>query len=147
VWASFDWVKPVELETALEQQKQLAELVDAGRLVVKTTAVEEALEEWPASQLSRVQSTHSVLIIASEEELSMSRATPMPPPEGRREALGPTSQNSVQKPSEKGSNGVPSAGLVGVRRRKQAVRCRCSVSQGYVLGSFETFQTASTQSS
>ena len=79
MWASFDWVKPVELETALEQQKQLAEMVDAGRLVVKTTAVEEALEEWPASQLSRVQSTHSVLIIASEEELSMSRATPMPP--------------------------------------------------------------------
>ena len=79
VWASFDWVKPVELETALEQQKQLAEMVDAGRLVVETVAVEEALEEWPASQLSRVQSTHSVLIIASEEELSMSRATPMPP--------------------------------------------------------------------
>src|SRR5829696_160064 len=29
VWASFDWVRPVELETALEQQKQLTELVDA----------------------------------------------------------------------------------------------------------------------
>jgi excisionase family DNA binding protein len=78
VWASFNWVKPVELETALEQQKRLSELVDAGQLVVKTAAVEEALQEWPASQLSRVQSTHSAIILASEEGLSLSRATPMP---------------------------------------------------------------------
>jgi excisionase family DNA binding protein len=79
VWASFDWVKPVELETALEQQKRLSELVDASQLVVKTAAIEEALHEWPASQLRRVQSTHSAIIVASEEELSLSRATPMPP--------------------------------------------------------------------
>jgi excisionase family DNA binding protein len=79
VWASFDWVKPVELETALEQQRQLSELVDASQLVVKTAAIEEALDEWPASQLRRVQSTHSAIILASEEELSLSRATPMPP--------------------------------------------------------------------
>src|SRR5215203_2995071 len=58
VWASFDWVKPVELETALEQQRQLSELVDASQLVVKTAAIEEAIEKWPASQLRRVQSMH-----------------------------------------------------------------------------------------
>ena len=79
VWASFNWVRPVELETALEQQKRLAELVDASQLVVKTAAIEEALHEWPASQLRRVQSTHSAIILASKEELSLSRATPMPP--------------------------------------------------------------------
>src|SRR5829696_5243382 len=79
VWASFDWVRPIELETALEQQKRLTELVDASQLVVKTAAIEEALHEWPASQLRRVQSTHSAIILASEEELSLSRATPMPP--------------------------------------------------------------------
>jgi excisionase family DNA binding protein len=79
VWASFDWVRPVELQTALEQQKRLTELVDASQLVVKTAAIEEALHEWPASQLRRVQSTHSAIIVASEEELSLSRATPMPP--------------------------------------------------------------------
>src|SRR5918996_1703787 len=53
VWASFNWVRPVELETALEQQKRLSELVDASQLVVKTAAIEEALHEWPASQLRR----------------------------------------------------------------------------------------------
>jgi hypothetical protein len=47
--------------------------------MVKTAAIEEALHEWPASQLRRVQSTHSAIILASEEELSLSRATPMPP--------------------------------------------------------------------
>jgi excisionase family DNA binding protein len=78
VWASFDWVRPVELQTALEQQKRLTDLVDASQLVVKTAAIEEAIDEWTASQLRRVQSTHSAMILASEEGLSLSRATPMP---------------------------------------------------------------------
>ena len=79
VWASFDWVKPVDLNTALEQQKRLTELVDARQLVVKMAAIEEAIDEWTASQLRRVQSMHSAIILASEEGLSLSRATPMPP--------------------------------------------------------------------
>jgi excisionase family DNA binding protein len=79
VWASFDWVKPVDLETALKQQERLTELVDARQLVVKTAALEEAIEEWPASALRRVQSSHSGIIVASESGLSLSRATSMPP--------------------------------------------------------------------
>jgi hypothetical protein len=79
VWASFNWVRPVDLNTALEQQKRLSELVDASQLVVKTAAIEEAIDEWSASQLRRVQSTHSAIILASEEGLWLSRATPMPP--------------------------------------------------------------------
>jgi excisionase family DNA binding protein len=79
VWASFDWVKPVQLETAFEQQRQLSELVDARRLVVKTAAIEEAIDEWTASQFRRVRSMHSAIILASEEELFLAHATPMPP--------------------------------------------------------------------
>jgi excisionase family DNA binding protein len=79
VWASFDWVKPLDLETAAEQQRQLGELVDARRLVAKTAAIEEAIDEWKASQLRRVQSMHSAIILASEEQLLLSHATPMPP--------------------------------------------------------------------
>ncbi len=41
--------------------------------------LEKAIEEWPASALRRVQSSHSAIILASESGLSMSRATPMPP--------------------------------------------------------------------
>jgi excisionase family DNA binding protein len=78
VWASFDWVRPVDLNTALEQQEQLTELVDARQLVVKTAAIEEAIEEWTAPQLRRVKSALSAIILASEDGLSLSRATPMP---------------------------------------------------------------------
>jgi excisionase family DNA binding protein len=78
VWTSFNWVRPVELQTALEQQRQLTELVDASQLVVKTAAIEEAIDEWMPSELRRVQSAHSAIILASEEGLSLSRATPMP---------------------------------------------------------------------
>jgi excisionase family DNA binding protein len=79
VWASFDWVKQVDLETALGQQKKLTELVDTSRLVVKTAALEEAIDEWASSELRRVQSAHAAIILASEGGLSLSRATPMPP--------------------------------------------------------------------
>jgi excisionase family DNA binding protein len=78
VWASFKWVAPVELETALKGQQELTELVDTRRLVVKTAAIEDALEEWPASALRRVQSSHSGIILASESGLSLSRTNPMP---------------------------------------------------------------------
>ncbi len=79
LWASFNWVEPVELETTLRQQARLTELVDARHLVVKTAALEEALGEWTPSQLRRAQSAHSTTILASEEGLSLSRATLMPP--------------------------------------------------------------------
>jgi hypothetical protein len=79
VWASFDWVKQVDLETALGQQKRLAELVTARQLVVKTAALEEAIDEWTPSDLRRVQSAHAAIVLASESGLSLSRATPMPP--------------------------------------------------------------------
>ena len=79
VWASFDWVMEVDLGTALEQQERLAELVDTRQLVVKTAALDEAIDKWSAAELRRAQSSHSATILASESRLSLSRATPMPP--------------------------------------------------------------------
>ena len=79
LWASFDWVRPVDLDTAFEQQQELTVFVDAWRLVVKTAALEETIEEWTSSELRRIQSAHSSIILASESGLSLSRATPMPP--------------------------------------------------------------------
>jgi excisionase family DNA binding protein len=79
VWASFNWVMEVDLETALEQQQRLTEIVDARQLVVKTAALEEVIDEWPSAELRRAQSSHSATILASESGLSLSRATPMPP--------------------------------------------------------------------
>jgi excisionase family DNA binding protein len=79
VWASFNWVRQVDLQTAFEQQERLTELVDTRQLVLKTAALEETMDEWPSSMLRRVQSSHSAIILASEGGLSLSRATPMPP--------------------------------------------------------------------
>ena len=79
VWASFDWVRQVEPDTALKQQERLAELVDAQNLVVKTAALDEAIEQWPVAALRRAQAVHWATIMASEAGLSMSRLTPMPP--------------------------------------------------------------------
>ena len=79
VWASFNYVKQVDLETALGQQERLTELVDTRQLVVKTAALEEAIDEWTPAELRRVQSAHAAVILASESGLSLSRATPMPP--------------------------------------------------------------------
>ena len=78
VWASFDWVLQVDLETALEQQEKLTEIVNTRQLVVKTAALEEVIDEWPSAELRRAQSSHSATILASESGLSLSRATPMP---------------------------------------------------------------------
>jgi excisionase family DNA binding protein len=79
VWASFDWVMEVDLETALEQQERLTEIVDSRQLVVKTAALEEAVDGWSSAELRRAQSSHSATILATENGLSLSRATPMPP--------------------------------------------------------------------
>jgi excisionase family DNA binding protein len=79
VWASFDWVGPVDLQTALKQQERLAGLVDSRQLVVKSAALEGAIEEWSSAALRQAQSAHSGTIFASEGTLSMSRAAPMPP--------------------------------------------------------------------
>ena len=40
VWASFNWVKQVDLEEALSQQKELTQLVQENQLVVKTAVLE-----------------------------------------------------------------------------------------------------------
>jgi excisionase family DNA binding protein len=79
VWASFDWALQVDQNTALEQQERLTELVDARQLVVKTAALEEAVDEWSAGELRRAQSLHSGTIFASETRLLFGRAAPMPP--------------------------------------------------------------------
>jgi excisionase family DNA binding protein len=78
VWASFDWVRQVDLSTALEQQERLTELVDSRQLVVKTATLGEVIDQWPSSALRQGHSFHSGVILASQSELSMCRVRPMP---------------------------------------------------------------------
>src|SRR4028118_2111159 len=64
VWASFDWVRQVDLSTALEQQERLTELVDTRQLVIKTATLGEVADQWPSSALRQGQSLHSGTIVA-----------------------------------------------------------------------------------
>lgn len=56
----------------MEQQDNLAELV------VKTAALEEAIEQWSSSALVRAQSSHSGTILALESGLWLARGGLMP---------------------------------------------------------------------
>ena len=78
IWASFDWVLDVDLDTVMEQQNKLSKLVDAQQLVVKTAALEEAIEGWSSSALVRAQSSHSGTILATAGGLWLARGGPMP---------------------------------------------------------------------
>jgi hypothetical protein len=86
VWASFDWVRRADPDTALHCAEAARGAGRARRrpksrrhLVVKTAALDEAIDEWPATALRRAQAAHSATIMASEAGLSLSRITPMPP--------------------------------------------------------------------
>jgi hypothetical protein len=78
VWASFNWAEHVDLETALEQQDALTELLEANQLVVKTAVLEEVADEWPAKAQRRVRESHTGTMRLSEAGLSLSRVTPLP---------------------------------------------------------------------
>jgi excisionase family DNA binding protein len=79
VWASFNWVKEVDLEEALRQQQELSELVEDRRLVVKTAVLERELDEWPTAGPRQAQTVHSGVVWISESGLALSRVTPLPP--------------------------------------------------------------------
>ncbi|MGI9050347.1 MAG: helix-turn-helix domain-containing protein [Rubrobacteraceae bacterium] len=78
VWASFDWTREMDLDTALEQQEDLADILDTGQLVVKTAVLEEVVDKWPTPMLRRAQAVYSGTMWLSENGLVLSRATPLP---------------------------------------------------------------------
>jgi excisionase family DNA binding protein len=79
VWASFNWIRQVDLEHALRQQKELTQLVQENQLVVKTAVLERVLDEWPTAGQRQAYTTHSGTLWISESGLSISRVTPLPP--------------------------------------------------------------------
>ena len=49
MWVVLDWLGEPELEVALRQQEQLADLVAAAPLVVATGVVEPEMADWPGA--------------------------------------------------------------------------------------------------
>jgi hypothetical protein len=47
LWLTFNWVKQVDLDTALRQQREFAALVDTSELVLKTAVLEQVVDTSP----------------------------------------------------------------------------------------------------
>jgi len=80
IWASFDWAKQIDLDTALRQQEALAQLIGSRQHVLKTAVLEEAAEYWTPAMLGRAQSLASGMIWLSDAGLSLCRVTQLPSP-------------------------------------------------------------------
>ncbi len=76
VWVDFDWEERIDFETAIEQQRDLADLVQDSRLVVNTSLLERALDGWSGAALRRAQVLHSGTIWLSGTGMAMSRVSP-----------------------------------------------------------------------
>src|SRR5919112_829692 len=63
-------------QEALEQQRALTELVEGSELVVKTTVLEDDLDEWPGADQRRAQVMHSGTMWLAREGLALSRVSP-----------------------------------------------------------------------
>ena len=77
IWVSFDWTKQIDLETALRQQDELAEFIEAAQLVIKTALLERVADGWPPATQRQAQMLHSGTIWLSEAGLALSRVTPL----------------------------------------------------------------------
>ncbi len=77
IWVSFNWTDGVDLETALAQQEEMAELVGQSQLVVKTAVLEEISDAWSPEEQRRARVAHSGTLWISERGLALSRFVPL----------------------------------------------------------------------
>jgi excisionase family DNA binding protein len=75
VWISMNWDLRMGVKEAL-QQRALTELVEGSELVVKTTVLEDDLDEWPGADQRRAQVMHSGTMWLAREGLALSRVSP-----------------------------------------------------------------------
>lgn len=73
IWASFDWNQTLSFEMALRQQSELAMVVGAERLVVKTVVLEEIADAWTPAWRRRFQQLHGGLIELTGNDVLLSR--------------------------------------------------------------------------
>jgi excisionase family DNA binding protein len=76
VWISMNWDLRMGVKEALRQQRALSALVEGSELVVKTTVLEEDLDEWPGADQRRSQVNHSGTMWLAREGLALSRVSP-----------------------------------------------------------------------
>jgi excisionase family DNA binding protein len=76
IWVAFDWEERIDLDTALRQQEEMTKCIEDSLFVVKTSVLEEKLDEWPGTHLRRAQVLHLGTIWFSDDgRLALSRLT------------------------------------------------------------------------
>lgn len=78
LWASFNWAEGVDLDKALREQQEVAELAGASPLVIKTAVLQQVADEWAPELRRRVEQTHGGTIWLSASRLWLSRGGPSP---------------------------------------------------------------------
>lgn len=78
VYAAFDWMKKVSLDTIREHQQALLQIVEPSNLVIKTSVLTDVIDDWDASTQRLAQYQHRGTIWLSDERLSLTRTTPTP---------------------------------------------------------------------
>ncbi len=77
VWASYNWVKDVDLATVLGQQDELAQLVERRPLVIKTAVLTEITDTWPPALQRRAQALHRGTIWLGDGRVALTRSAPL----------------------------------------------------------------------
>src|ERR671911_876919 len=76
VWISMNWDLRMGVKEALQQQRALTELVEGSELVLKTTVLEDDLDEWPGADQRRAPMLDSGTMWLAGEGLAFSRVAP-----------------------------------------------------------------------
>lgn len=77
LWASFDWTKDVDLQEAIECQRELTRFMADRQGVVQTGVLEGTADEWPPPLGRKAQLAHSATVWLSETGLATIRVAPV----------------------------------------------------------------------
>jgi excisionase family DNA binding protein len=77
LWASFNWMTDVDLEEAIERQRELTRLMADRQFVAQTGVLQGENEEWPPALGRKAQLVHSATVWLSEAGLATTRVSPV----------------------------------------------------------------------
>jgi excisionase family DNA binding protein len=77
MWVCFDWAVGVDLEEALRRQRKLTSYVADRQLVVQTSILEGATDDWAVPVNRKAQLAHTATVWLSEVGLAATRASPL----------------------------------------------------------------------
>jgi excisionase family DNA binding protein len=78
LWAAFDWVEDVDLDTALRQQHELRELIHERPATLATGVIERVMDDWSLHEQRRARHAHHGFVSLSATHAFLGRSVPLP---------------------------------------------------------------------